>query len=86
MTQHISDQCLDQECLMEQLPPKDMFSLEVLNWPVFRLIILSALPPAPGDVLDAITWAHLRDYDKTPSFNPVLNQTTSAAVLGGKYM
>lgn len=54
VTQHISDQCSDQEYLM-QLALKDLFSLEVLNWPVFRLCIRSALCPAPGDVGDAIT-------------------------------
>lgn len=71
---------------MEQLALEDMFSLEVLNWLVFRLIIQSTLPCAPGDISDAIICAHLRGYDKKPAFNPILSQTTSADVLGGKYM
>lgn len=86
MTQHISDQCSNQEHLMVQLALEDTFSLEVLNGLVFRLIIQSALPCAPGVISDAITCAHLRGYDKTPVFNPILSQTTSADVLGGNYM
>lgn len=72
---------------MEQLALKDMFSLEVLNWAVFRLMIQSALPHAPRDITDTITCAHLRGYDKTPAFNPFLKQTAStrAGVLGGKH-
>lgn len=85
MTQHISDQYSDQD-LMEQLTLKHMFSLEVLNWPVFRLIIQSTLPQAPGDISDAITCACPRGYDKTSTFNLILNQTTSSDVLAGKYI
>ncbi|KAK4825844.1 hypothetical protein QYF61_003095 [Mycteria americana] len=54
-----SDQCQDQACLMEQLALKDMFNLEVLNWPVFRLVIQSALPHAPEDISDVITCVHM---------------------------
>lgn len=86
MTQPISDQRLDHDRLMERLALKDTFGLEVLNWPVFRLIILSTLPRAPGDISDAIARARLSSYDKTPALDPTLNQRSSAGVLGDKYM